>query len=383
MFLVQELSKNIKRFRLMKGLSQHALAAALGVSPQTVSKWECGRGAPDIENLCLLASLLGTSVDALLDGSLDKKKVMIGIDGGGSKTELLLFTEDGEILGRAMRGGCSPTIIGLEACVALLADGIEELLAVHPGVASIFVGGAGFYTDGNGEKIRAQLKRRYPRVEIACHSDILNVIYAADCESDCLAAICGTGTSVFCWENERLSLFTGWGYMFDKHGGGYAIGRDAVSAALEASVGLRERSALTDAVEEKLGMPPCEAVGEIYRRGVSYVASFTPTVFRAFARGDAAAAEILSTNARYFAHLIEEAARRTPSAGTVIVSGGLFTGQRAYADMVTKALPPSLSVIVGQLPQCLGACLGAASLLGLKNSGLRAALVRAYEEYNK
>jgi transcriptional regulator with XRE-family HTH domain len=137
MFLVQEFSKNVKRFRTLKGISQHGLAAALGVSPQTVSKWECGRGVPDIENLCLLAQLLGVSVDALLDGSLGKKKIMIGIDGGGSKTEFLLFTEDGMILGRALRGGCSPTIIGLEACADLLADGIEELLAVHSGVSAV------------------------------------------------------------------------------------------------------------------------------------------------------------------------------------------------------------------------------------------------------
>ena len=100
-------------------------------------------------------------------------------------------------------------------------------------------------------------------------------------------------------------------------------------------------------------------------------------------RGDAAAAEILETNARYFAYLIGEAARQTPSAKTVIISGGLFTGQKAYADMVIKALPSSLSVIVGHLPQCIGACLGAAALLGLRNGALRDALIKAYNEYNK
>ena len=381
MFLIQEFSKNVKRYRLAKGISQHGLASALGVSPQTVSKWECGRGVPDIENLCLLARLLGTSVDALLDGSLDKKKVMIGIDGGGSKTEFLLFTEDGIILGRALRGGCSPTIIGLEACVTLLEDGITELLSVHSDVASIFVGSAGFYTDDNGEKVKARLKKHYPRIEIECRSDIVNVIYAAACESDCLAAICGTGTSVFCWENEKLSLFTGWGYMLDKHGSGYAIGRDALSAALEASVGLRENSLLTDTVEEKLGMPLADAVGEVYRKGVSFVAAFAPTVFRAHERGDQSATEILETNASYFAYLITEAARRTPTASTLIVSGGLITGQPVYADMVKKNLPASLSVIMGHLPQCIGACLGAAALLGLRSNVLRDALVASYKEY--
>ncbi len=381
MFCAQEFSKNVKRYRVMKGFSQHGLAAALGVSPQTVSKWECGRGMPDIENLCLLARLLGVSVDALLDGSLDKKRIMIGIDGGGSKTEFLLFTEDGLILGRTLRGGCSPTIIGIEACAELLVDGIEELLAVHSGVSAIFVGSAGFYTNENGEKIRALLKKRYQRIEIDCRSDIVNVIFAAACETDCLAAICGTGTSVFCWESENLSLFTGWGYMLDKYGSGYAIGRDALSAALEASVGLKERSLLADAVEEKLGMPVRDSVGEIYSKGVSFVASFAPVVFRAYERGDAVAAAILEQNASYFAHLISEAARRTPTAGAVIISGGLITGREVYADMVKSRLSADLPVVIGRLPQCIGACLGAAALLGLRSEALRDALISAYKDY--
>ena len=380
MFLVQEFSKNVKRFRTLKGISQHGLAAALGVSPQTVSKWECGRGVPDIENLCLLAQLLGVSVDALLDGSLGKKKIMIGIDGGGSKTEFLLFTEDGMILGRALRGGCSPTIIGLEACADLLADGIEELLAVHSGVSAVFVGSAGFYTDKNGEKVKDLLCKRFPRLEIECRSDIVNVIFAAACETDCLAAICGTGSSVFCWEKEELSLFTGWGYMFDKYGSGYAIGRDALTAALEASVGLKEKSALTDAVEEKLGVPVGDAIGKIYREGVSFVASFAPAVFEAYERGDHAAREILEANAAHLGYMITEAARRTPSARSVIISGGLVTSHAVYADMLEKRIPKGLSLIIGDLPQCIGACLGAAAIAGVKSAALRDALRLAYAE---
>ena len=383
MFFVQEFSKNVKRFRVQKGLSQHGLAAALGVSPQTVSKWECGRGVPDIENLCLLASLLGVSVDALLDGSLGKKKVMIGIDGGGSKTEFLLFSEDGMILGRAMRGGCSPTIIGLEACEALLADGIDELFAIHPGVSSVFVGSAGFYTNKNGEKIKEMLKKRYPRIAIECRSDIVNVIFAAACETDCLAAICGTGSSVFCWEKQELSLFTGWGYMLDKYGSGYAIGRDALTAALEASVGLRPKGVLFESVEKKLGMPIGDAVAQIYEKGVSFVASFAPEVFSSYEAGDATAEEILESNAAHLGRMISEAALRTPSACSLVISGGLITSHEVYADMIKKAIPPHLSMIVGGLPQCIGACLGAAAILGVKSAQLRDTLFSTYKnEYD-
>ena len=65
------LGKRIAAMRKEKGLKQDALAEALGVSPQAVSKWENDQTCPDISLLPALAELLGVSVDELLSG---KKK---------------------------------------------------------------------------------------------------------------------------------------------------------------------------------------------------------------------------------------------------------------------------------------------------------------------
>lgn len=379
MFQPQAIASNLKKIRSAKGLSQHGLAAALGVSPQTVSKWECGRGIPDIENLCLLSEILGVSVDTLLGGASVGRKVMIGIDGGGSKTEFILFSEDGAILGRTMRGGCSPTIIGLEACAELLSDGIRELMLVHSGVSAIFIGGAGCYTDHNGEKIKALLQKSYPQIKMECRSDIMNVILAASDGQDCVAAICGTGVSAFVYKDDNLRLFTGWGYMLDRYGSGYCIGRDALSAVLEASVGLGEPTALSQAVTKKLGKTAEQAIGELYRGGVSAVAAFAPCVFAAYEEKDAVAERILRKNAAYLASVITKAAA-DGACRRVIVSGGLITANEKYAAMVREGLPPSLSMIVGRLPQCIGSCIGAARLVGLEGGVLRESLLAAYQK---
>lgn len=50
------------------GLSQGALAEKLGVSRQAVSKWENDSAVPELEKLCLLAKLLGVSLDQLAAG---------------------------------------------------------------------------------------------------------------------------------------------------------------------------------------------------------------------------------------------------------------------------------------------------------------------------
>lgn len=59
------ISEIIASLRKSKGMTQEALANTLGVSPQTVSKWETGTTMPDILLLPLIADVFGTTIDAL------------------------------------------------------------------------------------------------------------------------------------------------------------------------------------------------------------------------------------------------------------------------------------------------------------------------------
>ena len=62
------LGQRIALLRKQKNLTQDALAAAMGVSAQAVSKWENDLSCPDIMILPQLAKLLGVTVDHLLTG---------------------------------------------------------------------------------------------------------------------------------------------------------------------------------------------------------------------------------------------------------------------------------------------------------------------------
>ena len=61
------IGKKIKSLRAARRISQEALAEAMGVSFQAVSKWETGASAPDISLLPALACFFGVSTDELLD----------------------------------------------------------------------------------------------------------------------------------------------------------------------------------------------------------------------------------------------------------------------------------------------------------------------------
>ena len=66
--------ENIKRLRRSRDLTQEALADALGVSSQSVSKWECAYGYPDITQLPAIANYFGVTIDELLSNDEDGRK---------------------------------------------------------------------------------------------------------------------------------------------------------------------------------------------------------------------------------------------------------------------------------------------------------------------
>lgn len=61
-----EFKDKLKDIRKQKGLSQEALAEEIGVSRQAITKWETGKGLPDIENMKILAEIFKTTLDELI-----------------------------------------------------------------------------------------------------------------------------------------------------------------------------------------------------------------------------------------------------------------------------------------------------------------------------
>lgn len=68
-----ELGNKIRSLRLKAGLTQEMLAEALGVSFQSVSKWENNVCAPDIAMLPKLSVYFGVTIDELFDLSVEQK----------------------------------------------------------------------------------------------------------------------------------------------------------------------------------------------------------------------------------------------------------------------------------------------------------------------
>ena len=61
------LSKKLKQLRKENKLTQVELASRLGVTQQTIAKWEAGRALPEPETIARIAGFFGVTTDHLLD----------------------------------------------------------------------------------------------------------------------------------------------------------------------------------------------------------------------------------------------------------------------------------------------------------------------------
>ena len=69
------ISKNIKRLRTEKGITQESFSKMINVSRQAVSSWETGRTQPDIEMLGILSDALDVSIEELIYGERRNVKI--------------------------------------------------------------------------------------------------------------------------------------------------------------------------------------------------------------------------------------------------------------------------------------------------------------------
>lgn len=92
-------SENLTELRKLHNMSQEELAEKIGVSRQTLSKYETGESLPDIEKCRMLADVFGVSIDDLISYSRDnsmglnvppKGKHIFGIVKVGDKGQIVI-----------------------------------------------------------------------------------------------------------------------------------------------------------------------------------------------------------------------------------------------------------------------------------------------------
>ena len=358
------LAKNIRTNRKNKNMTQMGLAERLFVSPQTVSKWESGASEPDCERLCLMADIFGISLDSLLrDGRGEGESAFIAIDGGGTKTDFLLFNESGEVLDSVTLGGTNPNACTLEGAKATLSRGIDRLIRSGARVEGLFAGISGASAGNNRDSLTAYLTERYPYFKSVVEGDIHNVINSVEGTDRCVAVICGTGSVVYGYDGNTLRRFGGWGYLFDSAGSGFDIGRELFRHALSLE-DMGESDEICAAIRSRLGGGIFSNISEVYGGGKDFIASFAPIAFELYDKGNEVAIEIVESCAARLGELINAARSEVDCGGAVVVAGGLSERRDILEPLIRKHIGEASIIVFPTARPIFGAAVKCLKLFG-------------------
>lgn len=293
----------------------------------------------------------------------------IAVDGGGTKTDIVRFTEDGHILCRHVGPGGNPYDLGQEEALRRLSVCIEAVLACcSEPVAGIYGGMAGEIA--YGDFFSPYVKERHPRIGHARFDDDgCNLISGTLGHRDGCGMVCGTGSSLFVRvEGQPLRHIGGKGYLIDTGGSGYELGQAAVKMALRSVDGRIGPTVLTELLPELLGMPVSDKIiSVVHRGGRPFIASLARTVFAGRKLGDSVCQEIFDTQSALLADLTFAAKQYFPGDFDVVLGGGIAVHYPEYVEAIRSKAAPGARILLQQVPPIYGAAVEA-----LWNAGIAA-----------
>ena len=331
-------SVNVRRLRKKLNITQKSLADAIGYSEKTVSKWETDGSIPSIDALFRIANIFRVGLEELF--RCDESVYYLGIDGGGTKTELALSDPEGKIVSRLFMDGCNPNTVGIERTKRIIEDGIIQACKDVPlSSVVVYAGIAGCASEIYADEIKTMLeKMSFAAFDVG--SDNNNLVAAGLGEGEGITMILGTGICSYVVKKEETKRIAGWGYLFDNGGSAFHIGRDAINAYFSAYDGTGEETTLVQRIKQTFGYSNEELLKYLYSGGNKLVSSYAMYVFEEAEKGDEVAIAILKKNMTEAARLIRASLSHFSNYNekiSVILGGGL-TNQSLLLPYLLDAL---------------------------------------------
>jgi len=255
-------------------------------------------------------------------------KRVLGIEGGGTKTEWLYADESGT----ALRSGVLPA-----SNLRLVSDAfLEELFRVLPADPThvgVFL--AGCATGADRARLRACAARVWPQAELAVGSDRESGFAAAFGGADGVTVIAGTGSAITGRRAGRYEKAGGWGQLLGDIGSGYHLAVQALRHVLWAYDLTRHVTQPGENILSALALNRLEElVSWAEEADKMAVAKLAPVVFQAAAGGDAEMGAILEGGA---CALADGACATIARLGfeeppEIKLQGGLFLHHPEYAE---------------------------------------------------
>jgi N-acetylglucosamine kinase-like BadF-type ATPase len=309
-------------------------------------------------------------------------ELIVAVDGGNSKTDVLLLCTDGSVLASVRGAGSSPHQLGLAPAIQVVDDLVDRAwlaggLAARNGrkaaVAAVFMAGADLPSEEVALADAVTSQGWAERNHVA--NDVFAVLWAATGTGHGVAVTVGAGVNcVGSSPSGRRAWFPALGDITGDWGGGPDIGMAALGAGVRSEDGRGAPTALAHAVAAYFGFATALEVAVAIHQGVldaARLVELPPLVVNAAEAGDAEALAIMRRQGSEVTRLAVAALRQLDmedSPVQIALGGSVLASSRSilldYIATSIKEHAPKVETSLCTTRPVVGAALAGLSMAG-------------------
>jgi N-acetylglucosamine kinase-like BadF-type ATPase len=308
------------------------------------------------------------------------RPLYLAVDGGNSKTDVVLGTADGEVLGFVRGPTTSPHVVGLSTAIEVLGHLVRAarmdagLDAATPiDLIAVYLAGADLPIEV--ERLQQAVEAQRWAVRPIVDNDCFALMRAGTSMPDAVAVVCGAGTNcVGRAADGRTARFPALGPISGDWGGGHDLAEHTLRLAARGEDGRGAPTALSAAVARYFGRPTVQSVSIALHLGelaMDAVHELTPVLFEVGAAGDEVAGGLIRRQVDEILAQHRVAAGRLDlldAAHALVLGGGVLRARHPQLhDQVVagaRAQAPRVEISVLNAPPVVGAALLAVDALG-------------------
>lgn len=284
-------------------------------------------------------------------------KYYLGIDGGGTKTKVVIIDEHENLVFENISGPSSIDTVSNEKTLESFNQALEPFTLKHQNIIfhAAFIGLGGIVSDKDCKDVE-DFARKIHHVDehtlIRARNDMENALYSGLLFEEGIALICGTGMVAFGKNSKGLTHKAGgWGYREGDLGSSYDLGMRSLRHVIKVFDGRETMSAFSKAIAEAIGMKNTEDFVHIINSHYlnrTWIASLAPLVTSFYLKHDENAKRIVERATDELALAILAVASKLDIKESSLVIIGSLGHAKGYQEVLHQKICnilPKLKII--------------------------------------